>query len=319
MTGPIYIENPPPFRHAPRGPEQALVKLPIDEGAEIVQQYLNSGLSIAGFHHADLDRYEALQLRHEIPPERYTAFEYAEALRQRLNGFQGVLIPHHLVVYEPPQQQATCFEHLLQKGISNVVLVGRPFSTPPDGVIYQATVEETLRYLRERFGDRLHLGVIGIHTRRGEAARIADKFEAADGRLRVMGQFLDDAAPMVSFMDQLMREFERRRLSLDGLEWNVGLAIFSLGSRAFYAKLLRQERLACEDRFKDLTAIEARIAVSLDLNLQFADAISTRARTLGLRLGYSIQPIIERYLDGRLHPAVQGAILLAQRLGTSEY
>ena len=314
MTGPIYIENPPPFRQAPRGPEQALVALSIDEGAEIAQQYVDSGLPIAGLHHADLDRYEALQLRHEIPPERYTAFEYAEALGQRLNGFHGVLIPHHLVVYETPQQQVSCFDHLLRTGINNAVLVGRPFSKPPDGVTYRATVEETLGYLKERFGDRLHLGVIGIHTRRGEAARVADKFEAAGGRLRVMGQFLDDAAPMVSFMDQLVREFERRRLSLDGLEWNVGLAIFALGSRAFYAKLLRQERLACEDRFKDFASIEARINASINLNLQFADAVSTHARALGLRLGYSIQPIIERYLDGRVHPAVHGAVVLAQRL-----
>ena len=128
------------------------------------------------------------------------------------------------------------------------MLVGKPFTTPPEGIVYRCTVEDMLAHLKNRI-PVFHLGVIGIHLRRQEPERIARKFEAAGGRLRVMGQFLDDAKPMTAFLDGLAQAFETRKLGLDGLEWNVGLAIFAFKDRTFYAKLLRKNGLACEGRF----------------------------------------------------------------------
>jgi hypothetical protein len=318
MTRRIFIENPPPFKQAPRGPDPTLVDVPIGEGLDIVRHYLDAKLSVAGFHHADLDRYEALQLRHEIPPARYDAFDYAEFLKRALPDFAGHFIPHHVVVYETATRQAPYFKTLLDKGIREVVLVGKPFSLAPEGIRYECTVEEVLGYLAHNTATQaLRLGVIGIHTRRGEAARIAEKYCAAGRRLRVMGQFLDAVEPMSAFMDELAREFARRKLTFEGLEWNVGLAIFSLENRAFYAKLLRQERLRCEERLVGLKSIDERMKRSNELNLAFAQRLDDRARALGIKLGYSLQPIIERYLDGRIHPAIGGAVDLARALSES--
>lgn len=316
MSPRIFIENPPPFKRAPRGLDHALVDLSIEEGIEITRQYLDKGIALAGFHHADLDSYEALQLRNEIPPVRYDAFDYAEALKQRLDGLSGdlSLTPHRVVVYETPEQQEPHFRQLAAHGIRHVVLVGKPFSIPPPGVVYRSTVEEVLAYLTQKTPE-LDLGIIGIHSRRGEAARIANKFKAAGQRLRVMGQFVDDSQAMVTFLEELAAEFDKRKLSLTGLEWNVGLAIFSLENRIFYAKLLRKERLACEGRLRGLRIVDERIAASIEMNLEFAEKIRNKGKELGFEaIGYSIQPIIERYLDGRIHPAVGGAIELARRL-----
>jgi hypothetical protein len=315
MSPRIFIENPPPFKHAPRGEGHALVDVSIAEGVEITRQYLNAGLHITGFHHADLDRYEALQLRHEIPPERYDSFEYAQVLRQSLDSLAIELAPHRVVVYQTPEQQAPYFQRLVEYGIRHVVLVGKPFSKPPDSMVYHSTVEEVLAYLSHKFpGSQLRLGVIGIHLRRGEPARIANKFEAAGGKLRVMGQFIDDTQAMTSFMDALVMEFENRKLSFAGLEWNMGLAILSLENRAFYAKLLRKDHLACEDRFRGLRTIDQRIAESIRMDLEFAEQVKKKGEKIGLDIGYSIQPIIERYLDGRIHPAISGAVELARCL-----
>ncbi len=284
---------------------------------EIARQYLDRGLEITGFHHADLDRYEALQLRNEIPPERYDTFEYAKALKQRLESCSRplTLSPHRVVVYQTPEQQLPYFRQLVAHGIRQVVLVGKPFSVPRDGVVYRSTVEEVLAHLTTKAPELdLHLGVIGIHSRRGEAERIANKFKAAGRRLQIMGQFVDDLEVMIAFMDELAAEFGRKKLSFSGLEWNVGLAILSLENRAFYAKLLRKERLACEERFRGRPTVDERITESIKMNLEFAKAIKKKGEAIGCTIGYSIQPIIERYLDGRIHPAVDGAAELARQL-----
>lgn len=313
----IFIENPPPFKHAPRGLGRAIIEIPVTEGVEITERYLDSGIEITGFHHADLDRYEALQLRNEIPPERYDTFEYAQILKQRINHRSRhlTLSPHRVVVYQPPEQQETYFRQLVAHGIRHVVLVGKPYSIPRDGAVYRSTVEEVLAYLTGKTPELdLHLGVIGIHSRRGEATRIANKFEAAGQRLQVMGQFIDDVETMRSFMDDLAAEFGKRRLSFARLEWNVGLAILTLENRAFYARLLRKDSLACEERFRGRQTVNERIAESIKMNLEFAQEVKKMGEEIGCNIGYSIQPIIERYLDGRIHPAVGGAIELARQL-----
>src|SRR5260370_33593575 len=116
-------------------------------------------------------------------------------------------------------------------------------------------------------------------------------------------------------MDQLAQEFETNGLDLGRLEWNVGLAIFALTSRAFYAKLLRKETLACEARFADLRSMDERIATSVDMNVEFAQ----RAREHGVRrgsdIGFSVQPLIERGPGRAVHPAVHAAVELARRPG----
>lgn len=312
----IFIENPPPFKQAFRGPSRSLVRVPVEEGVDIAQRYLDAGLRIAGLHHADLDRYEAMQLRDEIPPERYDAFEYAYALEQHLGGYRGRLAPHRVVVYQSPEEQEGKFRELAVHGIHDVILVGKPFTLPPEGAVYRTTVEEMLAHLGRLAPElRLRLGVIGIHTRRNEPARIADKFVAAGGKLQVMGQFLDEAGTMIAFMEGLAREFERRGLSFEGLEWNVGLAMFALKDRGFYAKLMRRPSLACEERFRGLQSVEERLAASIEMGLEFAQRVKERGDAIGLDIGFSIQPIIERYLDGKIHPAVYGTIELARGLG----
>jgi hypothetical protein len=97
-----------------------------------------------------------------------------------------------------------------------------------------------------------------------------------------MGQFMDDADAMIAFMDRLAQEFERRNLELGGVEWNVGLAIFALKKEAFHATLLRQDSLACEDRFRGLESVEARIDESVRMNLEFAERVREKGEQVGL-------------------------------------
>lgn len=315
MSCRIFIENPPPFKRAPRGPDRALVAVPIAEGVETARFYLESGLHIAGFHHSDLDLYEVKERGGKVPPERYDTFDYVRLVKRELGGFGGLLIPHRIVVYETPENQEDQFRRLAACGIRDVVLVGMPFPVAPAGAVYRSTVEAMLAYLTERMAElELNLGVIGIPTREGEPERIAAKYQAAGGRLRVMGQFLDEADSMVAFIDDLARAFDRRGLDLGGLEWNVGLAIFALKDRAFYAKLLRKDGLACQPRFHGLQTMDERIAECVRMNLEFAERVKAAGDGIGLDVGFSIQPLIERSPNGAIHPAVQGAAELAKQL-----
>jgi hypothetical protein len=315
MSCRIFIENPPPFRQAPRGPQESLVDVPIAEGLATARRYLAAGLGLAGLHHSDLDRYEARRLRGDSHPDRYDSFEYVQALNNGLDAPGPLLIPHRVTIYKRPEEQAVEFRRLAEAAIRNVVLVGRPYSTPPPGVMYRSTVEQGLSYLKDHVPDlRLNLGVIGIHTRAGETDRIVGKFEAAGRRLQVMGQFIDDIEPFIRFMDQLAHAFETRGLDLGALQWNVGLAIFALRNRAFYARLLRKAQLACEDRFAGQRSMEDRLAASVGMNVEFAQRAREHGARRGLDIGFSIQPLIERRPDGMIHPAVDAAIELARRL-----
>lgn len=290
-----------------------MADVPIAVGVETARVYLDSGLHAAHFHHSDLDAYEAEQMMGKTLPSRYDSFEYAEYLKGKLADFNGILIPHRVVVYQTPEQQEEAFRRLADAGISNVVLVGKPFTTPPPGVVYRCTVENMLAHLNLQI-PAFHLGVIGIHLRRREPQRIARKFQAAGGQLRVMGQFLDDAKSMTDFMEGLAKEFERRALALDRLEWNVGLAIFALKDRTFYAKLLRKNGLDCEDRFRHLRSVNARIDESIRMNLEFASRVWEKGQEIGLEIGFSVQPLIERSSNRAIHPAVYGALQLAKEL-----
>jgi hypothetical protein len=315
MSCRIFIENPPPFRQAPRGPQESLVDVPMAEGVVTARRYLAAGLTVAGLHHSDLDCYEARRLRGDSLPDRYDSFEYVHALNKALDAAGTLLIPHRVTIYKRPEEQVGEFRRLAEAGIRNVVLVGRPYSAPPAGVVYRSTVEEGLAYLKAHVPElRSTLGVIGIHTRVGETDRIVGKFEAAGRRLRVMGQFLDDVEPFIRFMDLLAHAFETRHLDLDALQWNVGLAVFALKSRAFYAQLLRKAQLACEDRFVGLHSMEDRLAASIDMNLEFAQRAKEHGARCGVDIGFSIQPLIERGSSGMIHPAVYGAIELTRRL-----
>lgn len=290
-----------------------MVDVPIEEGIETARMYLDSGLHGINFHHSDLDPYEAKQRSGTTPPGRYDSFAYVERLKDMLGGFGGLLVPHRVVVYQTLEQQENAFRHLAEAGISNVVLVGKPYTTPPEGTVYRCAVEDMLAHLRNRMLG-FHLGVIGIHSRRQEPERIARKFESAGRRLRVMGQFLDDVKPMTAFLDDLARTFETRKLGFDGLEWNVGLAILALKDRTFYAKLLRKDGLACEDRFSGLRSVEERIEESVRMNLEIAARVREKGQEIGLDIGFSIQPLIERSPDGAVHPGVYGALELAKEL-----
>ena len=315
MTCRLFIENPPPFKQAHRGKDGTLVDVALAEGVTAAQLYLGAGLSLAGLHHSDLDRYESRRIRGEGMPDRHDSFAYVHALKERVGPIEGLLIPHRVTVYRTVKDQTDDFRKLVQAGIGDIVLVGRPYSVPPAGTVYQSTVEEGLAFLSRHLADLgFNLGVIGIHTRAGEVDRIVRKFEAAGGRLRVMGQFLDDIDALTSFMDRLVQVFESRRLDLGRIEWNVGLAIFALKTRTFYAKLLRQDRLACEDRFVDLKSMEMRIAASIDMNVEFAYRAKEYGLHRGIDIGFSIQPLIERDPSGAIHPAVHGAISMARRL-----
>ncbi|HEX2244751.1 MAG TPA: hypothetical protein VHH94_00385 [Gammaproteobacteria bacterium] len=43
---------------------------------------------------------------------------------------------------------------------------------------------------------------------------------------------------------------------------------------SYYAKLLRKESLACEGRLRGLRIIDERIAMSIEMNLEFADQLA---------------------------------------------
>jgi len=263
MDSRIYIENPPPFRYDPAGGQSR--PLPIQDGVEIAREYLKAGVPLAGFHHSDLDPYEAARRGTMTNRDmtRYDTFKYATLVHGELGPVGIITAPHRIVVYHTPEGQERPFRPLVASGIRNVVLVGKPYTKHPDRVEYRTTVEKMLAHLsRLKPEPDLRLGVIGIHSRRGEAERIANKFEAAGGRLRVMGQFVDDADAMARLLEQPYHEFERRRLDLDRLEWNVAQAMFALKNRMFYAQLSRKDELACERRFTGLDSMEQRLAVS---------------------------------------------------------
>lgn len=317
----LFIENAPPFkrvwRRQDRHSETRLVDGCMSEGAETVRHYLAAGLRPSGFHHSDLDPYEVSEVRGDASTERFDTYEYARFLKARLGDeFQGALIPHHIGVYAPAADQVTEVEALGRDGIQDVVIVGRPHRTAPPNTSYRATVEEVLgRLAATREAHGCELGAIGIHQRPDEPERLAQKFEAAGGRrLQVMGQFLDEADSLIDFLPRLARTFESRGLDLRGLEYNVGLAIFSLKSRGFYARLLRKETLDCESRFAGLRTRRQRLDESVRMNLEFAERALEAARDHGINIGFSIQPMIERLPVGRIHPAVDATVQLAKRL-----
>lgn len=311
----IFIENPPPFRQAPRGTCGQLVDVPIEEGVETARFYLNREISVAGFHHSDLDPYESRQMRAGKHLERYPSFEYSAIARKTLSDFEGILIPHKVVVYSSPQSQGKAFRQLTESGIRDVVLVGRPYTIHPHGITYHTTVTDMLRFLKNLSSEiDLNLGVIGIHSRNSEAERIADKYVAAGGQLQIMGQFLDEVDGFIRFLEELAAVFSQRSLSLDKLKWNVGLAIYALKNRTFYNQLLRKDELACEYRFKHLTTVEDRILESVQMNLEFAEKAKDKADHLGIDLGFSLQSIMERNTDGTAHPSVYGIALLGEKL-----
>lgn len=320
MSVRIFIENAPPFTKVRRhhaGGEPQLVDGSMEEGEKACRHYLAAGLRPTGFHHSDLDPYESAEIGRSVPAERFDTFEYARFLQERLGDeYPGLLVPHHIGVYRPAAEQVPDVGNLARHGVRDVVVVGKPHRFPPANASYKATVEEILAQLaanRETHG--CHLGAIGIHLRSDEPERIARKFEAAGGRrLRLMGQFLDEADSLVEFLGRLASTFESRNLNLEGVEYNVGLAIFGLKSRRFYARLLRKEVLACESRFMPLGTREQRLEESVRMNLEFADRAIEAGRRHGIDIGFSIQPLIEHLPTGRIHPAVDAAIELAKRL-----
>ena len=77
---------------------------------------------------------------------------------------------------------------------------------------------------------------------------------------------------------------------------------------------MRQDSLACRDRFQGLESVEARVGESVKMNLEFAERVREKGKQVGLDIGFSIQPLIERRHDGSLHPAIYGAAELAKAL-----
>jgi hypothetical protein len=316
MSCRILIENPAPFTQAPRGPNGELVDVSMDEGVEVVRHVLACGLQFAGVHHSDLDPYEARQMRHGKAPPRFDSLEYACYVKKSLGEQAGLVIPHRVIVYRAPEEQLESLRRMLAAGIRDLVLVGTPFHTPPTGVVYRTSVDEMLSYLHsEPSVSRLRLGIVVLHERRDEPARVRRKLTAAgSGRVRLMGQFLDDADPMLAFMDAVARELEALGRDFGDLEWNIGLAMFTLKNRDFYAKLLRKPQLACEPRFAGLRSTEARIAESVAMNLEFAERLIARGGELGFDIGFSLQPIIERTPKGGIHPGMGGIVELGKAL-----
>lgn len=312
----ILIENPPPFKRAAHREKHESTAVPMGQGTEIAACFVDAGARFAGFHHSDLDWYEARQMRGAEVPERYDTLLYADHVKANLDAFSGVLIPHRVVVYQRPEVHAKVLRHLVSRGIGDIVIVGKPFSRPPPGIVYHNSVEEMLSFLVNQRPDLdLNLGVVVIHERKGETERLVRKFEAAGRRrLRLIGQFMDSTAPALSFMEALASEFGNRGFSLDKLEWYVGLAMFALQNRSFHAKLLRKDELACEKRFHRLASVEARVDESVRMNLEFAEQIMERGHELGVNVGFSIQPIIERNRDGTIHAGIFGAVELVKRL-----
>lgn len=316
MSCRILIENSAPFTQAPRGPNGELVDVSMDEGVEVVRYFLASGLRFAGVHHSDIDPYEARQMRVGKVPPRFDSLEYACRVKDQLGHQAGFVIPHRVIVYREPEEQLESVRRLLAVGIHDLILVGTPFNTPPAGVVYRNSVEKMLAYLHSEVSEsELRLGFIVLHERRDEPERLRRKLAAAgNGRVRLMGQFLDDAGPMLAFMDAAARELEASGRDFGALEWNVGLAMFSLKNREFYAKLLRKPSLTCESRFAGLRSTEARIAESIAMNLEFAECLKARGEELGFDFGFSLQPIIERTPKGKIHPSVAGIVQLGKAL-----
>ncbi|MDZ7747547.1 MAG: hypothetical protein U5K43_00835 [Halofilum sp. (in: g-proteobacteria)] len=321
MSVRLHIENPPPFKQARRrahsDAEARLVEGSMAEGEDVVRHYLAAGLRLTGFHHSDLDPFETSEIRGNVSADRFDTFEYARFLKTRLGQeYRGTLVPHHIGVYAPASDQVAEMEALGRHGVDSVVVVGKPHSDPPGNASYKATVEDVLAEMAASPGTRAcEPGAIGIHLRPDEPERIARKFEAAGGqRLRLMGQFLDEADSLVEFLGRLAATFESRGLDLDGLEYNVGLAIFGLRNRRFYARLLRKEALACEARFAGLRSRQQRLDESVRMNLEFAERAIEAGRRHGIDVGFSIQPLIEYLPTGRIHPAVDATVELAQQL-----
>lgn len=317
----LLIENPPPFKQVRRRlhkhAEAQLVEGSMSEGENAVRHYLAAGLRPTGFHHSDLDPYESSEIRGKVPHERFDTFEYARYLRNRLGDeFRGALIPHRIGVYAPASDHVADVETLSRHSIKDVVVVGTPHRIAPANTAYKATAEAVLEQLAaSRWSHGCELGAIGIHLRPDEPARIARKFEAAGGRrLQLMGQFLDEADSFVEFLGRLAGTFESRGLDLSGLKYNVGLAMFGLKNRRFYARLIRKETLACEPRFADLRTQRQRLDESVRMNLEFADRAMEAGRLRGVDIGFSIQPLIEHLPSGRIHPAVDAAVQLARQL-----
>ena len=50
------------------------------------------------------------------------------------------------------------------------------------------------------------------------------------------------------------------------------------------------------------------------MNLEFAARVWEKGQEIGLDMGFSIQPLIERSPDGAVHPAVSGALEVAKEL-----
>lgn len=321
MSVRLFVENAPPFKQVQRRPHKHAKAEPVEgtmaEGEKTVRHYLAAGLRPSGFHHSDLDPYESSELRGKVPEDRFDTFEYARFLKDRLgNEFRGALVPHRIGVYSPPEDQVADVNALSRHGVKDVVVVGKPHRTAPANATYKASVEDVLEQLAaSRPSHGCELGAIGIHLRPDEPERIARKFEAAGGRrLRVMGQFLDEADSLIEFLGRLADTFEARGLDLNGLEYNVGLAIFGLKSRRFYARLLRRDVLACESRFANLRMQQQRLDESVRMNLEFAQRALETSRRYGINVGFSVQPIIEHLPSGRIHPAVDAAVQLAKRL-----
>jgi len=286
----------------------------MDEGLEIIRYYLDQSLPVTGFHHSDIDPFESKKLRGDVPLSRFDTFEYACYLNRQTPDSRGLLIPHRVGVYQTPADQAPAFMALADCGIRDVVVVGMPRSKPPEGASYEASVPDVLAYLDEQSSHDFHLGVIGIHLRKDEPERIAAKYRAAGGRLRVMGQFLDEADQVVAFIKSLAEHFEREGLDLSTLEYNVGLAMFGLRNRGFYAGLLQKDSLDCESRFAGLETQRERIAESVRMNMEFAERILEAGRRYGVDIGFSIQPLIERKSNGELHRAVRASADLCRQL-----
>lgn len=321
MSVRLFIENPPPFKKVKRRrqgeTEGQLVDGSMLEGEKVISHYLAAGVQPTGFHHSDVDPFESSEIRGNVSVERFDTFEYAPFLKSRLgDDLRGILVPHHVGVYTPARDQVAEVEALSRNNIRNVVVVGKPHRIPRGSATYKATVEEVLEQLTAtRPAHGCELGAIGIHLRPDEPERIARKFEAAGGRrLQLMGQFLDEADSLDEFLGRLADTFESRGLDLDGIEYNVGLAIFGLKSRRFYARLIRKDALACEPRFTHLRTREQRLDESVRMNLEFAEQAMEAGRRHGVDIGFSIQPLIEHLPTGRVHPAVDAAVQLAKRL-----
>ncbi|MEX2575218.1 MAG: hypothetical protein WD382_01055 [Halofilum sp. (in: g-proteobacteria)] len=317
----LFIENAPPFkqvrRRAHQRAEAEIVDGSMSEGEAAVRHYLEAGLRPAGFHHSDLDPYESSEVRGNVSAARFDTFEHARFLRKRLgDDFRGALIPHRIGVYASANDHVADVQSLSRYGVKNIVIVGKPHRTAPANATYKASVEDVLEQLdASRPSHGCELGAIGIHQRTEEPERIARKFEAAGGRrLQVMGQFLDEADTFVEFLGRLAETFEARGLDLSGLEYNVGLAMFGLEKRGFYARLIRKESLACEPRFAHLRTRQQRLEESVRMNLEFAEQVRDAGHRYGVDIGFSVQPLIEHLPTGRIHPAVGAAVQLAQQL-----